>query len=111
LLRDRARARLDRGGSFVEVLAEGAMRAIAWRIDDAGLARARALLGADGALTLRVVRVLAHPDHSVESRQEDRRPLEASGYAIIEGAARAKIVASVGLAQGERFVSVAHAAG
>ncbi len=110
-LRDRARARLERSGTFAEVIAERGARAIVWRVDDEGLARGRELLGAKGALTLRVIRVLAHPDHSVESRQEDRRPLEASGFAIIDSEPSAKIVASVGVADGERFVSIAHAAG
>lgn len=110
-LRGRAGALLAREGSFVEILREAGARAVVWRVDDAGLARARALLGASGALTLRVVRVLSHPDRSVESRQEDRRPLEASGWALLDVAPSAKIVASVGVAEAERFVSVAHAAG
>lgn len=110
-LRARARALLAREGSFVEILGDAGARAVVWRVDEAGLARARALLGASGALTLRVVRVLSHPDRSVESRQEDRRPLEASGWALLDVGPSAKVVASVGVAAAERFVSVAHAAG
>lgn len=110
-LRERAHALLERRGAFVEVLAAEGARAVVWCVDDAGLARARALLGEDGALTLRIICVVAHPDYSVETRQEDRRPLEPTGYAILDAEPGAKVVASVGLAAGERFVSAAHGAG
>lgn len=95
----------------VELRRASSLRGVAWRVDESGVARARALLGTPGALTLRVVRVLAHPDHSVETRQEDRRPLEASGWALLDAPERARLVVAVGLADGDRFVSIAHAAG
>lgn len=111
-IRERAQARLGRDDApFVEILDADSSRGIAWRVNEAGIARARALLGTEGSLTLRVVRVRAHPDHSVESRQEDRRPLETSGWARIEAAKSAKLIVSVGLCAGDRFVSIAHASG
>jgi hypothetical protein len=111
-IRERATARLAGDqGPFVEIIAGTNGRGVVWRVDEAGLSKARALLGARGVLTLRVVRVIAHPDHSVESRQEDRRPLEASGWARLDVASSARLVVSVGLSEGERFVSVSHAAG
>lgn len=108
-----ARARLARDDApFVEVLpGSESARGVAWRVSDAGIARAKALLGSDGALTLRVIRVRAHDDRSVESRQEDRRPLETVGWARIDAPASAKLVVSVGLWNGERFASIAHGAG
>lgn len=111
-LRRTATARLrGPGGPFVEILDVPHGRGVAWRVDEASLARGRALLGAPGELTLRVVRVISHPDHTVESRREDRRPLEPSGWARLESVPNARLVVSFGLADGERFVSVLHTAG
>jgi hypothetical protein len=111
IIREQAESRLARGGVFVELTRAEHSRGIVWRVEEAGIARARALLGTEGALTLRVVRVRAHADHSVESRQEDRRPLETSGWARIEADKNARLIVSVGLCAGERFASIAHAAG
>jgi hypothetical protein len=101
------RARSPRLG--VEIVVAAGLRGVLWKIDDAGLGRARALLGGQGELTLRVVRILRGADHSVESRQEDRRPLEPSGWALLDAPPKARLVVSVGLAEGARFVSIAHA--
>ncbi len=108
-LQERAHAWLENGAG-VHILSSGSARAVVWRVDEASIERARALLGARGLLTLRVIRVLALPDLSVETTQEDRRPLEASGWAVIDSPLGARLVISVGVAEGERFVSVAHAA-
>ena len=93
----------------VEIVRAAGVPGVTWKIDEAGLGRARALLGAPGELTLRVVRIVVGPNHSVESRQEDRRPLEPSGWALLDAPAKARLVVSVGLADGARFVSIAHA--
>lgn len=93
----------------VEIVRAAGVPGVTWKIDEAGLGRARALLGAQGELTLRVVRIVVGPNHSVESRQEDRRPLEPSGWALLDAPAKARLVVSVGLAEGARFVSIAHA--
>lgn len=95
----------------VEIVAAAGVRGAVWSVDEAGLTRARALLGEHGELTLRVVRVVAHDDHRVESRQEDRRPLAPRGWALLDAPPRARLVVSVGLADGPRFVSIAHASG
>jgi hypothetical protein len=111
-LRALARARLDAvEGELVEVLAAHGARGVAWRVTEAGVARAAVLLASPGALTLRVIRVRAYDDRSVESRLEDRRPLERSGWARLDAPPGARLVVSVGLWDGERFASIAHGAG
>jgi len=104
-LSERSRAEL----TGVEIVPAGALRGAVWSIDDAGLARARALLGAEGELTLRVIRVLAHEDYRVETHQEDRRALESRGWALLDAPERARLIVSAGLSDGARFVSIAHA--
>jgi hypothetical protein len=85
-------------------------RGVAWRIDEGGLERARAVLGAVGRLALRVVRVVSHADGTIESRVEDRRPAEARGFARIDAPPGARLVVAIGVAEGDRFVSIAHTA-
>lgn len=95
-------------GSFVRfVLVEG-RRGVVWHVDEPGVDRARALLGGDGALLLRVVRVLSLPDHSVETRQADR-PTEHRGWALLDAPLEARLVVAIGVGDGERFASIAHA--
>jgi len=111
-LRDLAESRLRIAKEpFVALLDVPHGRGLVWRLDEADLGRGRALLGANGVLTLRVVQIVAHPDHSVESRREDRRPLEPAGWTRLDAPEGARLVASVGLSEGERFVSVLHTAG
>ena len=93
----------------VEIVEAAGRRGAVWKIDEAGLGRARALLGAEGELTLRVVRIVRGADYRVESRQEDRRPLEPSGWALLDAPPGTRLVVSVGLAEDARFVSIAHA--
>ncbi len=105
-----ADARLADGGEgFIALCASGSSRAAAWAVDDRGLERARALLGADGVLTLRVVQVCARPDRTV-ARERDDRVVEARGVAALGSAPGARWVVSIGLAAGDGFVSIAHAA-
>src|SRR5690606_29687861 len=104
-LQERSRA-ADAG---VELVASAGQRGVVWKIDDGGLDRARALLGAPGELTLRVVRIVVGANHSVESQQEDRRPLPPSGWELLDAPAQARLVVAVGLTEGARFVSIAHA--
>jgi hypothetical protein len=110
-LRELARARLAKDeDAFIEITAQGTLRGVAWRLDERGIDRARALLRGRGTPTLRVVTIIAHPDHSVETRQEDRLPIETSGYATLEVPKNAKLVVSIGLSESGRYASIAHAA-
>jgi len=109
-LRERCTAMLEvRAGSFCAVVSAGALRAAVWRVDEAGHTRARTLLGSPGALTLRTISVVARSDYAVHSERSDRRPLEPSGWAHLDVDAGARVVVSVGLAEDDRFVSIAHA--
>ncbi len=96
-------------GSSVSLPSVGEAHAVAWCVDEDGLERGRVLLGAEGALTLRIVRVLSLPGHTVEVRQDDR-PVETSGWSAIDVPAKTRVVAAVGLLEADRFVSIAHAA-
>ncbi len=82
--------------------------AVAWRVDRAGLARARAVLGTDGQLTLRVVRI-GHRQEGALRSHHDRDASVRSGVALVDALASDRVVASVGLLDGDRFVSIAHA--
>jgi hypothetical protein len=95
----------------VRVSSTRGQRQVAWRTEDADLEGARALLGEEGVLTLRVVRVLAHHDGAVERRVDDRRPVEPYGSAWLDAPERARVVVAIGVTEGERFVAVAHARG
>lgn len=107
----RAREHLDASeGPFVELLAEGETRAVAWAIDEAGRARARAVLGDDGELTLRAVRIAPDADGKVAPEQEDRS-IEPRGTQLLGAGEATRWVVSVGLRRGDRFVSIAHARG
>lgn len=109
LARDAKRA-LDEGvDAFVTLLTHGKARAVVWRLDALRTTRGRALLGGDGLPTLRVVRIVAHPDHSVESHRDDRALEGTSGFTRIEAEPDARLVVSIGLKHAERFVSMLHA--
>lgn len=110
-LRARATARLEApGGSFVELLGVEHGRGVVWRSDEASLSRGRALLGAPGQLTLRVVQVVARDDLSVSTRWEDH-PVQPSGWRRIDAPATARLVVSLGLSEGAQFVSIRHTTG
>lgn len=80
-----------------------------WQVTDAGLARARAVLGAPGELAVRVVAVRTETGALVRTEITDHGPVAASGdwLAPLEPGA-ARYVSSIGLRHGERFVSIAH---
>lgn len=98
-----------RGEPGVTLARDGAHCAIAWVLDEAGVARARALV-ADGELTLRVVRVSASVSGQVERAQTDHTIRELRGAEVVEATPGARLIVSVGLRAGERFASIAHAA-
>lgn len=81
-----------------------------WHASAAGIRRARAVLGADGELAVRVVVVAPDAREFVRTQVVDRGPVDAAGEvpatAAVDGARR---VAAVGLRAGERFVAIAHA--
>jgi len=110
-----AKSRLEKAAAAhrrdgVAILSERGVRAVVWRVDEAGLARARALLRAEGQLTLRIVTVEADAALAVSNRSEDRGPIEQSGFELLETGPGARLVVSVGLREADRFVSVAHTA-
>jgi hypothetical protein len=92
--------------------AQGAAPRIQWQASAAGVRRARAVLGSDGELAVRVVVVAPDAHEFVRADVIERGPVEASGEmasaAAPEGARR---IAAVGLRADDRFVSIAHAAG
>ncbi|MFK7987059.1 MAG: hypothetical protein AB8I08_13630 [Sandaracinaceae bacterium] len=98
----------EREAPFVAIARDGDLSGLVWNVDDDALARGQALLGKDGQLTLRVVSVVAHPDHHVESIRADQ-PVGRRGHQPLESSAE-RVVVSVGLAADQRFVSLAHAA-
>lgn len=103
-----ARGLAERDAPFVAIARDGDLSGLVWHVDDEALARGQALLGEDGQLTLRVVSVVAHPDHRVESVRADH-PVARKGHQRLDSNA-ARVVVSVGLAANQRFVSLAHAA-
>jgi len=83
---------------------EGAAAGIAWKLDDVGVERARLVLGSDGALALRVVRV----GSDGRARTEDSA-VEVVDSVGLEVSVGDVLVVSVGVRDGDRFVSIAHA--
>ena len=113
---DRARPRLERAAGEanpdgVQLFQEAGLCAIAWRVDDGRGGYARAVLGDDAALCLRRVSICADPGIGALTTHLDRAPIEPAGSALVELVPGARTVFSVGLKSGDRFVSVAHAAG
>ena len=83
---------------------------VRWRATAAGIRRARAVLGADGEIAVRVVVVAPDPDTFVRTSVVDHGPVDATGELPtpprVEGA---RTLAAVGLRAGPRFVAIAHA--
>jgi hypothetical protein len=80
-----------------------------WRVTEAGVARARAVLGAPGELAVRVVAVRTETGARVSTEITDHGPVAASGDWLAPLQPRAaRYVSSIGLRHGERFVSIAH---
>jgi hypothetical protein len=83
---------------------------LSWTISDAGQARARAVLGNDGELTVRLVRICPDAERVVRSEITEHGPVAPSGRWQTAGAVPGeRWVAAVGLRTGSRFVSITHA--
>lgn len=91
--------------SGVALRREGAAAGIAWTLDDEGVSRARLVLGSDGALAVRVVRV----DADGRTQTEDTTVDAAEGSHALEISTGDVVIVSVGLIEAGRFVSIAHA--
>ena len=81
-----------------------------WELSEHGQQRARAVLGRDGELAIRVVSIAFDPIRVVRSEITEHGPIDASGEwtapALHDSA---RCFAAVGLRDGERFVAVVHA--
>lgn len=83
---------------------------VSWEVSDVGIARAGELLGTPGTLTARVVVVAPDPNETVVSETREKRPVDRAGEWIVGGLPRgAHATAAIGVASGDRFVSIAHA--
>ncbi len=90
--------------------AAGAGFRLRWDVSEDGQRRARAVLGHDGELAVRLVTIRPDPDRVVRSEITEHGPVHASGEwtaDLVEGTARC--LATIGLRDGNRFVSIAHA--
>lgn len=85
---------------------------VAWEITEAGVERARGVLGDDGELTLRVVTIAADAQQIVRARSTDHAPVQRTGHQVATDLPpHATCFAAIGMRAGERFVAIAHAAG
>jgi len=105
-----ARARLDEPSFFGLDVRDGAAVSVVWRASEDAIAGARAI--GDGALHLLVVRVRwDDDDDGPQVQRSDLGPVAAEGARVLEPrAAGEHLVVSLGLAEGESFVSVVHGA-
>lgn len=81
-----------------------------WRVSAEAIARARAVLGDDGELAVRIVTVRVDPRAVVETETLDHGPIEEVGdwtAPLVPSAAR--YVSSIGVRTPARFVSIVHA--
>jgi hypothetical protein len=100
---------LDTGDRLSCERASGEGLELSWSVSDAGQARARAVLGHDGELTVRLVRICPDPERVVRSEITEHGPVAANGrWHTASAAAGERWVAAVGLRTGARFVSIAH---
>jgi hypothetical protein len=80
-----------------------------WNITEAGQRRARAVLGRDGELTIRVICIRPDPERVVRSEVTEHGPVEPSGqWQTPALPATVRCFAAVGLREGERFVAIVH---
>jgi hypothetical protein len=81
-----------------------------WALSEHGQRRARAVLGRDGELAIRLVSIAFDPIRVVRSEITEHGPIDASGEwtapALTDSA---RCFAAVGLRHGKRFVAVVHA--
>lgn len=82
---------------------------VRWNVSDAGMARARVLLGGRGELAVRVVDIRPDPARVVRSEITEHGPVPSEGEWTTQlGKGGARSFATVGLREAERFVSIAH---
>jgi hypothetical protein len=81
-----------------------------WELSEHGRQRARAVLGRDGELAIRVVSIAFDPIRVVRSEITEHGPIDPSGEWTAPALSdSARCFAAVGLRDGERFVAVVHA--
>jgi len=91
-----------------EALPERGLR-LRWSVSGDGRRRARAVLGSDGELAVRLVAICPDAERVVRSEVREHGPVSEQGeWTAQTDAAAERWVASVGLREGERFVSIAH---
>jgi hypothetical protein len=81
-----------------------------WHITEGGLRRARAVLGSEGDLAVRLVAIRPHPEQVVRSEITEHGPVAADDAwqsPAVPDAARC--FAAVGVRDGDRFVAIVHA--
>jgi hypothetical protein len=83
---------------------------LAWKVTEQGAARARAVLGADGELILRIVSVRPDPAQIVHSEVTEHGPIEPKGEWTAQLPTEdTHCVSAIGLRSRGRFVSIVHA--
>lgn len=80
-----------------------------WQVSEQAAERARALLGSQGELALRVVSVRPDAQRIVQSEVTEHGPVEARGeWSLLLPSADVHCVSAIGVRHGDRFVSIAH---
>jgi hypothetical protein len=94
----------------VSVAVDAQQVLVSWAVHQDAIARARQLLGGPGALTARLVVVAPDDETVVRSETRERRDVPHTGEWVVDDLPPGtRATASVGLTEGERFVSIAHA--
>ena len=89
--------------------AQGGLR-LRWSLSDDGLRRARAVLGSEGELAVRVVTIRPDREQVVRSEITEHGPVSAAGtWQSPALAGTARCFAAAGVRCGDRFVAVVHA--
>jgi hypothetical protein len=84
--------------------------ALRWHISDDGRRRARAVLGNDGELAIRIVSIRPDAEQVVRSEITEHGPVAADGaWSAPALPDAARCFAAVGLRDGDRFVAIVHA--
>jgi hypothetical protein len=107
----RADGELPDGGDrlWCEGDAQAGLR-LRWQLTESGQRRARAVLGHDGELAIRVVTIKPDAAAVVRSEITEHGPVASRGEWVTPGPmASSRCFAAVGLRDGNRFVAVVHA--
>lgn len=97
-------------GEVVSLSVDASRVLVSWELDDVSVQRARRVLGAEGTLAARLVWVAPDATTLVRSDMRERRDVPSAGEWVIgELPEGARATASVGITDGERFISIAHA--